>query len=238
MGRLHATIKHWVQGRPDSALWIRIIPFVVFLLITGIQGKLGEDSRFWAYFAKTLAGAGLLWVVWPFIPEMRWRWSWLALGAGMGVFVLWVGLDTLMAATGMPGTYHRLPGPLNPWNPFVQYGESSFWAWILVFTRLAGSTLVVPPLEEVFYRSFVYRYLISSRFETVAMSRFDLRSFVITSTVFALSHGEWLAALLCGFIYQWVVLKKNRLGDAMVAHAITNFLLGLWVIFRPAWHYW
>lgn len=227
-----------MEGRAESNLWIRVIPLAVFLLFTGLQGNLGVDSRFWAYFAKTWIGAALLWIIWPFIPEMRWRWSWTALAAGVGVFLLWIGLDTVVAALGLVGNYHRMPGPLTPWNPFAQYGEASLWAWILVLTRLIGSSLVVPPLEEVFYRSFVYRYLISSRFETVPMNRFDLRSFVMTSAVFALSHGEWLAALLCGFVYQWTVLRKNRLGDAMVAHAITNFLLGLWVIYRSAWHFW
>jgi len=34
------------------------------------------------------------------------------------------------------------------------------------------------------------------------------------------------------------VLRKNRLGDAMTAHAITNFLLGAWIVWRGAWHFW
>jgi hypothetical protein len=34
------------------------------------------------------------------------------------------------------------------------------------------------------------------------------------------------------------VLRKNQLGDAMTAHAITNFLLGIWVVTRGAWQFW
>ena len=39
-------------------------------------------------------------------------------------------------------------------------------------------------------------------------------------------------------IYQGVVLRTNRLGDAITAHAITNLLLGLWVVTQKQWHFW
>jgi len=38
--------------------------------------------------------------------------------------------------------------------------------------------------------------------------------------------------------FQWLVLRKNRLGDAMTAHAITNFLLGVWIVWKQDWHFW
>ena len=56
--------------------------------------------------------------------------------------------------------------------------------------------------------------------------------------MFGFSHNEWLAGILCGAAYQWLVLRKNRLGDAITAHAITNFLLGVWIVWRHAWHFW
>jgi CAAX prenyl protease-like protein len=63
-------------------------------------------------------------------------------------------------------------------------------------------------------------------------------AFVVTSLVFGLEHNEWLAGLFCGFAYQGLVLWKNRIGDAIAAHAITNFLLGGWVVWKGAWHFW
>ena len=62
--------------------------------------------------------------------------------------------------------------------------------------------------------------------------------FIITSVLFGFEHREWLAGILCGFTYQGLVCWKKRLGDAVTAHAITNFLLGLWVVHRNAWHFW
>src|ERR1019366_7920816 len=62
--------------------------------------------------------------------------------------------------------------------------------------------------------------------------------FLVTAAVFGFAHNEWLAGILCGAAYQWLVIRKHRLGDAMTAHAITNFLLGLWIVWRGARHFW
>ena len=105
--------------------------------------------------------------------------------------------------------------------------------------RIAGSTVVVPPLEEVFYRSFLYRYCVKADFRAVPFGQFHPVSFVVTSVIFGLMHPDrWLAGILCGSAYQALVVRNNRLGDAMTAHAITNFLLGIWVVWKNAWSFW
>ena len=97
---------------------------------------------------------------------------------------------------------------------------------------------MVPPLEEVFYRSFLYRYIAQKDFLSVPLNRFLPVTFLVTAGMFGFAHNEWLAGILCGAAYQWLVLRKNRLGDAMTAHAITNFLLGIWIVWRGAWQFW
>jgi len=72
----------------------------------------------------------------------------------------------------------------------------------------------------------------------VPLTAFHPLAFAITSVVFGFVHQEWLAGILCGLAYQWLVVRKGRLGDAMMAHAITNFLLGVYVIYKGAWHFW
>ena len=118
------------------------------------------------------------------------------------------------------------------------FGSGSALAWLFVATRILGSTFIVPPLEEVFYRSFLYRYLAKPDFQSVPFNKFLPVPFLVTAAVFGFSHNEWLAGILCGAAYQWLVLRKNRLGDAMTAHAITNFLLGGWIVWRGAWNFW
>ena len=149
--------------------------------------------------------------------------------AGLLVFLLWVGLD---------GHYPKMGATAKVWNPHDHFGPQSGLAWFLIFVRVLGSSLVVPPLEEVFYRSFLYRYIVNPGFQGVELGLFERTAFLITSAIFALVHFEWLPALICAFVYQSLVIWKKRLGDAITAHAVTNFLLGLWVIWKGAWHFW
>jgi len=172
---------------------------------------------------------------------MRWAFSWEAVAAGAVIFALWVGVsggwttqNTLWTKLGV------LHPPATPpaWNPDDQFGRGSVLAWLFILTRVLGSTFVVPPLEEVFYRSFLYRWIAKPNFLSVPLNQFLPFPFFATVILFGLSHNEWLAGVLCGAAYQWLVLRKNRLGDAMTAHAITNFLLGAWVVWRGAWNFW
>ena len=111
-------------------------------------------------------------------------------------------------------------------------------AWFFITVRILGSALVVPPIEEIFYRSFLYRYIGQSDFQSIPLNHFNWRALAAVSIFFGFSHREWLAGMLCGLAYQWLVVRKNRLGDAMTAHAITNFLLGVWVLWNSAWKFW
>jgi len=227
---------------PASPLAVRVAPFVLFLALTCCQGLFGEASRYWFYLAKTLVGVWLIWEMRPFVAEMRWALSWEAVVVGVGVFAVWVGISggwTMQNSLWLRlGLSHPSATPSTTWNPNEQFGAGSALAWLMIGTRIIGSTLVVPPLEEVFYRSFLYRYIARPDFTSVPLNHFAWTPFLATAAVFGFSHNEWLAGILCGAAYQWLVLRKNRLGDAVTAHAITNCLLGLWVVWRGAWQFW
>jgi len=96
----------------------------------------------------------------------------------------------------------------------------------------------VPMIEEVFYRSFLYRFMIQPQFLQVPLRRFDLRAFLLAGAVFGISHYEWLPGILCALAFQGLVCRKDRLGDAITAHGVTNFLLALWVVARGAYRFW
>jgi CAAX prenyl protease-like protein len=208
----------------------RIAPFAVFAALTFLQGRFGPLSLYWVYLLKTVIGAWMIWAARPFVEEMRWKLSWEGLAVGVIIFAAWVGLD---------GLYPRLARAEGGWNPNQQFGAGSAISWFYLCVRIGGSTLVVPPLEEIFYRSLLYRCLVKSDFRTVPLSQFHALSFVITSVVFGLAHPDrWLAGILCGFAYQGLTVKNGRLGDAMTAHAVTNFLLGVWIVWKGAWQFW
>ena len=193
----------------SSPILVRVVPFGIFAALTVSQGWLGESSQY--------------------VTEFRWALSWEAAVIGVAVFAAWVGLD---------GHYPMLAERAEGFNPMRTYGPGSALAAVFVTVRIIGSSLVVPPLEEIFYRSFVYRYLISSDFMGIPLKRLQWRAFLIAGAIFGIGHYEWLPGILCGFAYQGLVCRKNRLGDAIAAHAITNFLLGLWVITRHAYRFW
>ncbi len=216
----------------------RTIPFIAFVALTFLQGYTAGAGPYWIYLAKTAIAALLLWLAWPAIAELRWKLSLEAIAAGIGVFVLWIGLDPLLVKLGFPNSYPKANLAGAAWNPPATFGNGSWEATLFIGVRFAGATLLVPMLEEVFFRSFFYRYIESANFLTVPLRQFSLRAFVITAAVFGLEHREWLAGILTAFAYQGLVCRKNRLGDAITAHAITNFLLGVWVVWKGAWQYW
>ena len=198
-------------------------------MLTLCQEQFDGALRYWLYLVKTVLGVWMIWVVRRWVPEMRWSFSLEAAIVGVFVFVLWVGLDPWYPKLGKAGS---------PWNPHLTFGQGSLIAWAFVTVRILGSTFVVPLIEEVFYRSFFYRQIIKAEFQSVPLSRLSPFAFLGTSILFGVSHYEWLAGILCGLAYQGLVCWKNRLGDAITAHAITNLLLGCWVVWKEAWHFW
>ena len=167
---------------------------------------------------------------------MRWVISFEALLTGPLVFILWVTLDV---------PYTKFSQPDDSWNLQKQFAAAPVMVWVFAGVRIAGSTLLVPMLEEVFYRSFLYRYILAPNWMFTAHSSFAVKPFLITSIVFGFTHQHWLAGIACGIIYQLLVIRTNRIGDAITAHAVTNLLLGVWVITKgfgyaekEQWHFW
>jgi len=218
------------QQFEKNPVFVRTVPFFIFLILTRGQGMSDlPETRYWFYLAKILVGAWLVWEMRPFVAEMKWAVSWEAIVIGILVFVMWVGIDDWYPQVRSDGTDS---------NPHIVFGENSGLAWMFLIVHLLGSTFVVPPLEEVFYRSFLYRYLVNMNFLAMPLSQFHGLSLTVTAIIFGSTHYQWLAGIICGMAYQWLVIRKNRLGDAMTAHAITNFLLGVYVIWRGAWKFW
>src|ERR1041384_5772127 len=163
-GPLMNSLRQRFERSPELA---RLAPFAVYALLGSLQGKLGPTSLFWFYIAKTLAGAWMLWQVRPFVSEMRWAVSWEAIVVGVGIFALWVGLD---------GHYPRLSQPDAGANPFLQFGQGSALAWFYLVVHIAGMSIIVPPVEEIFYRSLVYRYLVKIDFRSMPLGQFHALS--------------------------------------------------------------
>jgi len=228
-------IANFRKNMAESPEFARFVPMLVWVGITFLGGMAHGDLKFWSYPLKVGIGVWFVWQMRAFIPEMRWAFSWEAVVTGIVVFAVWVGLDPYYPKIGLLFKYT----PESIWNPFARFGDGSIIAWALIVVRIFGMTILVPPIEDVYYRSFFYRVLIRYDFQTVAMNHFDGVAFAIVPVVFGLVHPQWLAGIFCGVAYQWLVLHRNRLGDAMTAHAITNFLLAVYVVWKggDAWNF-
>ena len=149
----------------------------------------------------------------------------LAVGllVGLAVFALWIWTPSW--------PYPEPTAPLPP--PYAP----ETCGWPLTIAKLAGSAFVIAPAEEIFFRSFLYRRLISRDFGSIPLSRFDLSAFLWVIFLFTLEHDRPIAAAATGALYGLLAIRFG-LSCAIVAHVTTNLVLALHVIFNNAWQFW
>ena len=97
---------------------------------------------------------------------------------------------------------------------------------------------MVPVMEELFWRSFLMRWIDNPDFEQVAPESVSPKAMLMSSLVFMLAHTQWLGALLAGLLFAWVYRYTRSLWAAVLCHAVTNGVLGLWVVVNGAWQFW
>ena len=162
-----------------------------------------------------------------------WRGVIVGLIGGLVVNVLWIAPEySTWYRTWMELPIGELPPASGP-SPY----EPSVCGWPLTIVKLIGSAFVIAPVEEVFFRSFLYRRLQARDFRAVPLSRFDLSAFLWMVFLFTLEHDRPVVASLAGAAYGLLAIRFG-LGSAIVAHVVTNLALGLHVIYRGEWWFW
>ena len=225
---------HILAWRIDVHIWARVLPFALYMLFLALEKTVAEqlpslDVR-WIYPVKILAVMVALWryraVYTELLVRPNWRWCGLiAPLLGLLVFVLWINLDGgWMNLGGGPGFDPRNAGGGIEWH--------------LVVPRLLGAALVVPLMEELFWRSFLLRWVQKPQFLELAPVQIGLRAVLISSLLFGIEHSLWLAGIVAGLAYAWIYRASGNLWPPIVAHATTNLVLGLWVLQTGAWQFW
>lgn len=154
---------------------------------------------------------------------------------GIAVFLLWILPDTLFPHYRQHWLFQNwLTGTLES----SLSNESRLDPWILAM-RSIRAVFLVPVIEELFWRAWLMRWLISPRFEEVRLGTFDPQSFLLTAVLFATEHGPyWDVGLAAGLIYNWWMVRTRSLGDCILAHSVTNACLCGYVIATHRWEYW
>ncbi len=108
-----------------------------------------------------------------------------------------------------------------------------------LFFRILGAVVLVPIIEELFWRGWLMRYLIKEDFGSVPLGAYAARSFWITAILFASEHGPyWEVGLAAGILYNLWMVRTKSLTDCILAHTVTNGCLALYVVAFQQWQYW
>jgi CAAX prenyl protease-like protein len=129
------------------------------------------------------------------------------------------------------------PGPRLGFNPFSAIASAAA-CWGFVVMRLAGLALLVPIAEELFWRGFLARWLISPDWQSQALGRFTPVSFTLITLMFALAHPEWLAAAVYCALLNLLLSRTRDLWNCVVAHGVSNLVLGVYVLATNSWELW
>jgi len=169
------------------------------------------------------------------VVDFRLRHAWSSIAIGLAVFAIWIAPDVLF-----PGYRHHwlfqnaLLGTLHS-----SISEPARARTAVLVLRTMRAALLVPIVEELFWRAWLMRWLISPNFEKVPLGAYQAAAFWLCAIMFASEHGAyWDVGLAAGVIYNWWMIRTRSLGDLILAHGVTNACLSAYVIAAGKWEYW
>lgn len=227
-----------------------LLPFVVFAVLTSLEPSPGGNPlRFgkiypWVYAIKIALILAAMAFVWPGYRQFRPRVTVLAILVGILGGPLWIalsvpnwehayllpllkqiGLDKILSMGERPG--------FNPFDPAYQLSAAGAWTFMAV--RFLGLVAVVPVIEEFFLRGFVMRFVIERDWWAVPFGKVTGLAVVLGTLVPVLMHPEWLAAFVWFSLITWLMVRTRNIWDCVAAHAITNLILGVYVVWSGCW---
>ncbi len=215
----------------------RVVPFAIFMLFVVFGAfwadrlsRYGFDPR-WLYAARAMAAGLALLAFWKSYAELRDfngitpRNLVVATAAGVLVFALWINLDFEWAVFGQARAFDpaRADGGID---------------WILVAFRMFGLAIVVPIVEELFWRSFLLRWVQQHDFLMLDPKKIGQRGNLICALLFASEHNLWFAGLIAGLVYNLIYVRTRNLWLPIISHATTNTALGIWILATGNLKFW
>ena len=212
-----------------------VAPFALFMVLLAVLKPLGIPQPWNALLWVVVLVAALL-IFSRSAIELVPKHFLLSTAVGVGVFMLWIAPDALW------------PGYRSHWlfsNSVVGMPDSGLDAsaqqdTLTLWLRAARAVLLVPILEELFWRGWLPRTVDSfDDFRLRPPGSYTTLSFWATAVLFASEHGSyWDVGLLCGVIYNLWMSKTRSIADLIWTHAVTNACLSAYVVFAGRWEYW
>lgn len=218
--------------RWPSAPWIA--PFAVFMLLLVGLPSLGLSPRADAVVRVSLLAITLIAIGRPAI-DLKISDPVGTFVVGVAVFAVWVAPDLLVPGWRTHAVFqNELTGHLT-----VSMPPEARHDRVVLTLRLVRAALLVPILEELFWRGWLPRFLDARDFRSLPLGHFSRTSFVATAVLFAAEHGPfWEVGLVAGLAYNLWMQRTRSLGDAIAAHGVTNLILGIFVLLTERWEFW
>ena len=217
----------------QSRAWIGYAaPMAAFSAIIPLEGMMPKQYV-WVYLTKMVLVTALLIAgrsTWK--RDVRLSLPMLLLGTvvGLACFAGWVTIDPL--------THHfAFLGTRAEYNPYKEIADPSIRMFFIA-VRFYGLALVVPIMEELFWRSFLLRWITDQEFEKLPVGTFSWGAFAIVAAGFGIAHPEWLVAILFACAMALLLRQTRNLFACIVAHGVTNLALGIFVMVTHNWKYW
>ncbi len=221
-----SSLHHDIRARRESLDAAYLMPAMAIIATAMVTSAFSPGlDRY--YPARVIAVTIALLIYRKQYTELRPKCSWEAVTVGFAVFGLWMVLEPGHASASMES-------PVRLSLESIPHGWMATW---LIF-RVVGSVIMVPLAEELAFRGYLMRRLISSDFQSVPPGRLTWFSFLVSSVLFGALHGRWLAGTLAGMAFALLYHRRGELADAIVAHGVANALIAAAVLATGAWSLW
>lgn len=210
-----------------------IAPFLAFVGIMAIERQIGLPPQ-WLYPVRfTIVLCSIVALSLPYL-QFRPSFPMASVAMGVAVFVIWVAPDVLFGYRDSWLFHNAITGTATSSLPVDLKKNVAFIA-----LRCTSSAVLVPVLEELFWRGWMMRWLIDKDFQKVPLGKYVPSAFWIVALLFASEHGPyWEVGLIAGIAYNWWIVRTRNLADCILAHAVTNAVLSVYVLATDQWQYW
>jgi CAAX prenyl protease-like protein len=219
-------------ARQRTIAWVG--PFAVFILWLAVDKYLPLANPGKEILRDVVILASIIGFSRKIIPTLSAP-NWLAsIAIGIGVCALWVAPDLLVPSwRSSPIFQNSITGKISISIPPDELTP------LMLALRTARAALLVPVLEELFWRGWLPRWIQGSPSHKIPLGQYTPLAFWATALLFAAEHGPfWEVGLLCGIIYNLWMRHTRSLGDLVLTHAVTNLALSAFVIVREDWRFW
>lgn len=209
---------------------------VTFLALTQV-GVWWPGTYPVTYLVKTGVVGAMLIGLRKSYTRISWRFWWLGVIVGVVGIFQWVGMQLWLE---QHVHYFARDPHANHFNALTALGSPGAAYAFIAVRWLIGASLVVPFMEELFWRDFLWRQTIApSNFKLADIGEFSWSAILFVCSAFAFVHLDWwLTSIVWALMIAGLLLYTKSLGPCIVAHTVTNLLLGAYVLIYKDWGFW